>query len=424
MDSATATPPTTEILPRPKWAMDLRQQIDECPPERRLDLIADVFEMRKPSELPRPGECAHFALRDWEKLAHEFGMIEHAKTTHSYLFRHKMLRFITLSPAGTSSDVRGSMNAMSDFRSSYRSDVSNLLVAVDVALSNSSTNSKSFSEFKVDILLSMNDEKLPVPTIRIAESKDKLGLMEPLTTMVKYLRIIKTEFGISYDNVFKALNMAGDNAQKCLHFAKNSTLVHDMKVASDMVASVRDYLEMLRKEDRIAKEKKRSEREARNESKTVEPARVITAESRYQEDVARYGNEVRRLNGIIGASLGALADLPTPKPPAADYSQHEEKINRLTSDLEETEKELVESNDKIEALQQSLYESEMTNPWEGRMCDLVAKLTALLADNDITNLLTNLGQARKRLAEAAKLIDDSTKPTVTTVYPINLGKAS
>jgi hypothetical protein len=166
MESSTASPtsstsPTTSpTSSATEWAWDLKAKIEGCEPERRCDLVATIFGLRKPSELPRPGEVAQYNLRDWYKLASEFGLVEAGRTTHSYMFRHGLLRFILLTPAGTSGDIRGQMNAMGDFRSSYRGEIANLLVLVDKTMMKAASLGKSFEEFKNDTLTSMNVEKL------------------------------------------------------------------------------------------------------------------------------------------------------------------------------------------------------------------------------------------------------------------------
>jgi hypothetical protein len=71
------------------------------------------------------------------------------------------------------------------------------------------------------------------------------------------------------------------------------------------------------------------------------------------------------------------------------------------------EKELSDANDRAEALQQQLHESEATNPWESNMWDLVIKLTTLLADSDISTLVVNLAAAKKHLHEASQLLGAS-----------------
>jgi hypothetical protein len=404
VNAPCAVTPTGTITLIPQWAVELRRSIDDAPPEQRCDIIAKVFGLRPPSDLPRPGEVAHYEHRDWDRLASDFGLEVHAKTTHSHMFRHRIFRFIVLSPAGTSGDVRGAMNAMSDFRTSYRCEVANLLVAVDVALQDPASNLKSFQAFREDVTLSMNDEKLPVMSGKMIDSKSKLGLLEPLSNLVKYLRIIKSEFGISFDNVFDMIGRSGPETEKCLQYAKNSSLVHDMDVSSEIVASVRDFLEVLRKEDRFRREQKRAERDARYSSKPQEVAPVIDPAVKYKEDYAKYTSQLDHFNKVIADGITAVTRLKMPTPPIADYRSRDEKIANLTTDLSETEKELVDANDKIEELQRQLYESEATNPWEGNMRELVTKLTPLLQDTDLQTLVRNLAEAKKRLNDADLLL--------------------
>lgn len=411
MSTSLAAPSPTTTNATPSWAITLHDGILSSAPARRLDVIAAFFGCVPPSELPRPGDVVSYNLQQWRDLAVRLGMFEDEQTKHAHVFRHRILRRVVIAPAGTTGDFRSQMNCLSDFRLSYKMELSKLLTLSEMFLTDfkRDVQASSSDEFRVLMLAAIEkDEVFRQPEAN--KARKRLGLVVPLADVTKYLKIIKTEFNQSSRQVLEALWLDSEQLQQLLIYVSNERMLGCVDVSIEVFEGVKDLLETLRKNERMQKEQKRAEREQRHAQKPPPPpaAAPLTPRQLFDQAGRRHAEALKAQQDIVSEALKRMAAIPLPPFPRADeeaVKAAQAERDAVIADRIETEAELQDTLNKVESLQQMLIESEATNPWESRMRQLVQKLSEKLADNDITKLIFNLDESRKLLAEAALLLD-------------------
>jgi len=410
---------------RPRWRRiltDTSVHIDE-----RLDFVAAMNGLAPVSTMPRPSQVASWSISDWRDFAKTLGLEELPQTKHQIAFAHPRIPFLRFGRASSTSENNSSMNLMQDLRRNYRKLLSDILTIAAFTFKDVENN-EVITEFDFRLRLKKNVED-PAFLNSIITAKTKLfemqhsalGLSVPIANLFKYLRVIRTEFGFSYRNTLnKVLSDEIDEAAKQDVITRicNSEMIADTGCAttSELLSGVKDYLDVLRAEERQRKELKRAERAARNAPKQSAPAEafkplVKTQQQVFEETNTAIKKSIETQTRIAFEALKRLDALQLQAFPGGDTEALKVALAERDDERQANamaEKEIDAANDRIKALEQLLEESELTNPWEGRMQTLALSLQRLLSDNDITKLIFNLDEARKLVADAVALTTPKT----------------
>jgi hypothetical protein len=301
---------TMETISKPAYLVALQEAFSKTHSEDVTPLCRWMG-IPTPDECPTPGQARAWTKDDWGKWAEQNNYEYAGDTTHSWMWRHKVVNKLTINAAKTSGDWRAPMRLAADVRRMVRSfaTAANAIMHAMVASNVPSTFfTRSEKEIRDDLIIqasSRNAEGFVGDLIHNSMVANTRKNTTNCKTVGQLLTLLS-----KFDSPRKVLAdiMGSEHAER--EWTALKTADPSYPTSLEIYEEVKDQLDLLRDTEQAEKEQKRAEREAKEaeiEARKAEKNRPRTSQELAQTQVDTvHSANLKTLDGVMQAAEAAM----------------------------------------------------------------------------------------------------------------------